>query len=151
MNKKGIRFILVGTGITLFDYIVCMLFSQIVPLGVASVFAGILATVVAYFAHSNITWKQRKVSTSSIIKFFVWNAITMLAIRPFTIWVFGFLTGLYQFAFMICEFLHIPFSYEFVESTGIYVLAAIITMTLNYLFYDKFVFGNKEEKNTGNK
>lgn len=29
-----------------------------------------------------------------------------------------------------------------VESTGIYVLMTIVTMTLNYIFYEKVVFGN---------
>ena len=43
---------------------------------------------------------------------------------------------------MITSAVHLPFDYDFVESTGIYVLMTIVTMTLNYIFYEKVVFGN---------
>ena len=52
---------------------------------------------------------------------------------------------LYNLAFNICQFLHIPFSYEFVESTGIFVLLTAVVMVINFLVYDKFVFGRKLE------
>ena len=145
-KEKVTRFFFVGVGVTLFDYIACMIFSTFLPLTIASICGGILATFVSYFSHKNITWKQREMTTWSIAKFFMWNALTMIAIRPLVIAGFGLLTWLYQFAFSICGLIHLPFSYEFVENTGIYVLAAIITMIINYLFYDKVVFGEKKTK-----
>ena len=50
---------------------------------------------------------------------------------------------LYQLAFNICQFMHIPFSFEFVASTGNFVLMTGVTMVVNFLVYDRFVFGKK--------
>lgn len=74
--------------------------------------------------------------------FFVWNGLSALAITPFFTWLFGFTTPIYEFAHGITTALHIPFDYNFVESTGIFCLTTAVTMILNYLFYDKLVFGD---------
>jgi hypothetical protein len=42
--------------------------------------------------------------------------------------------------------MHLPFDYDFVHSTGAFVLTSIVTMILNFLFYDKIVFGKKKEE-----
>ena len=35
----------------------------------------------------------------------------------------------------------IDFSYDFIQSTGAFILTTIVTMIMNFLLYDKFVFG----------
>ena len=76
--------------------------------------------------------------------FFIWNGITALIISPFFTWIFGHFTLLYQFAHGISSFLHLPFDYNFVESTGVFCLTTAVTMTLNFFFYDRIVFSKKK-------
>lgn len=141
MNKI-LKFVGVGVTVTLADFLIYSLMVMVVfakntdMVGVASVVSGVLATVLAYIMHSRITWKTRDPGKYGVIKFFVWNALMVMFMRPFLTWMFGLLTGLYEFAHMILPF----FSFEFVESTGIYVLMTAVVMVLNYIFYDKLVF-----------
>lgn len=107
----------------------------------------LVATVAAYFLHSKITWRERHPGKKGIFIFFAWNIITSVAISPFLTWLFGFIKPLYEFAFTISSNLHLPFDYEFIESTGIFCFTTLITMILNYLCYDKIVFGAPKEKN----
>ena len=47
--------------------------------------------------------------------------------------------------------MHLPFSYEFVLTTGAFALNALVIMIINFLFYDRFVFGKKPEQTEDNK
>ena len=107
-------------------------------------------TILAYILHSKITWKERSPGKSGIYKFFIWNALCAVIIGPFFTWLFTLITPLYDFTFDISQALNLPFEYEFIQSTGAFVLTAIITMILNFLFYDKFVFGKKPPQNSKN-
>ncbi|MBQ3325658.1 GtrA family protein [Candidatus Saccharibacteria bacterium] len=112
------------------DYIVV---SQLISL--------VVATFVAFILHSNITWKGRDPGKYGIIKFFIWNLVVLLLMRSFLSWFFALLTGLYEFGFMITSGINLPLSFEFVQSTAIFILMNIVTMTVNYFFYDNFIFG----------
>lgn len=151
MNRI-LKFAGVGIATTIFDYVVysltvMLLFGgNVEKVGIAAVISGIAATFVAYFLHSRITWKERNPGKYGIIKFFLWNALVVIAIRPVLTWLFGLLDGLYQFMFMISSGINMPFSYEFVNSTGIYVLMTVVTMVLNFMFYEKIVFGKVKKE-----
>ena len=114
-------------------------------LAIAAIFAGVIATFVAYLGHSRITWKTRDPGRWGIVKFFLWNAFVVILVRPVLVWIFELLTFLYGFGFWLSGLLHLPFSYEFVESTGVYVLMTAVTMILNYIFYGRVVFGKEKE------
>lgn len=149
--KRVGKFLIIGIILTIFNFIVYTLLARLVIknndyLWIATMVAYILATILAFFLHSNITWKERHPSKTGIINFFIWNLVTALAISPFLTWTFKFFTPLYQFIFSITNALHFPFDYEFIESTTIFIFATIVTMILNYLFYDKLVFGNSKTK-----
>ena len=150
--QKILKFAGVGIIATLIDYIVYQIALNVIfggNLTFSAVFSGVVSTFAAYVMHNNITWKTRDPGRWGIVKFFLWNFFVVAAVRPVLVWIFGLLTGLYQFAFGICEFLHIPFSYEFVASTGVYVLMTAVTMTLNFIFYEKLVFGKGAADATG--
>lgn len=150
MLGKIFKFIGVGVAATLIDYAVYSLVVMVIFGGntnfawAGAVSSGVVATFAAFFMHSKITWKDKDPGKYGIIKFFAWNAFVVIAIRPVLTLFFGLLIGLYQFAFMIFDGVGVGFSYEFVESTGIYVLMTAVTMTLNFIFYDKIVFGKKK-------
>ena len=138
------KYIGVGVTATVIDFgvytLMMIIFQQDSNLRqVAQMIAGVFSTVSAYLMHSRITWKTRDPGRKGVAMFFLWNAMTVLVTRNFLFWVLGLCTGLYQFAYM---FLSWGFSYAFVESTGVYVLMTIVTMTLNYLVYDKLVFSS---------
>lgn len=117
--------------------------AELLPL--ASLVSGVVGIFTGYYLHSRFTWQGREIGKVVLAKFFIWNAVTSTIIKPaltafFRLGVFGLL---YKLAFDICQFIHIPFSYEFVESTGNFVLGTAVIMVINFLVYDRFVFGKK--------
>ncbi|MBR6965250.1 hypothetical protein IKH83_02990 [Candidatus Saccharibacteria bacterium] len=145
------RFAVIGTILALFNFTLYTTLARLVfkdnsLLWVDSIISCTTTTILAFILHSKITWKERPVSKHGIAMFFVWNGITSFLISPLLTWSFGFATFLYEFAFSIASAIHLPFDYAFVESTGVFVLTAAVTMVLNYLFYDRLVFGDRDQK-----
>ena len=148
-SKHATRYFLVGVAITLFNYGLYSILANLIIkdnnlLWLSTLISTVITTIVAYIAHSKITWKERNVTNHSIIRFFIWNALLAIAIGPWLTQLFSLLTPLYDFAYSIITTLHIPFSYEFTLTTGAFVLTSIVTMILNFLFYDRFVFGKSK-------
>lgn len=144
-SRRTIRYFFVGLSITIFNYAFYAFLANIIInnndlLWLSSFISTAVTTIVAYILHSKITWKERSVTKSSIYRFFIWNIILSVFIGPVFTQLFSFITPLYQLAFNISSFLHLPFTYEFIQSTGAFALTAIVTMVLNFLFYDRFVF-----------
>ena len=143
------KFAIIGAILALFNFAIYTFLARIIfnsneLLWFDSIISYALATILAYILHSRITWKERHITKRGIIMFFLWNGITAIAISPFFTWLFGFITPVYQFAHQIFTNLHIPFDYNFVESTGIFCFTTAVTMILNYVFYDKLVFGDSK-------
>lgn len=153
--KKVFKFIGVGLAITVIEYIIYTILMMAVFSGNAEMaplttgISGAIAMIVAFIMHSKITWRERDPGKLGIVKFFAWNILLVSLIRPALAALFELPVGLYQFAYMITSAIHLPFDYDFVQSTGIYVLMTAVTMTLNFICYEKVVFGTKvkvEEK-----
>ncbi|MBQ3296745.1 GtrA family protein [Candidatus Saccharibacteria bacterium] len=108
-------------------------------------------TILAYILHSKITWKERSPGKSGIYKFFIWNALCAVIIGPFFTWLFTLITPLYDFIYSISTAIHLPFDYNFVQSTSVFILTSIVAMILNYLFYDRFVFSESKSQSTPSK
>ncbi|MBR2839995.1 GtrA family protein [Candidatus Saccharibacteria bacterium] len=148
-STRATKYVIVGICITLFNYGLYSILANLIInnndlLWLSSFISTAITTIVAYIAHSKITWKERNVTKHSIIRFFIWNAILAVAIGPLLTQLFSLLTPLYEFAYNICTAIHLPFSYEFVLTTGAFALTSIVTMILNFLFYDRFVFGKSK-------
>ena len=147
--KTGKRvgvFALVGVANTLFDYILFMIFAQFFNNVVASVISAAFAMVVAFFLHKKFTWGDRATSRSSMIQFLAFTAAVMWGLRPLLIWGLtaastGFMEPLYGLAHFILRFL----PYNFVVQTGIFAIATLVTLTVNYLLYNKVVFNHEKE------
>ena len=149
------KFAVIGAILALFNFVIYTFLARVVLktnelLWLDSIISYALATILAYILHSKITWKERHITRRGIIMFFFWNGLTAIAISPFFTWLFGFITPIYELAFNIFTNLHIPFDYNFVESTGIFCFTTAVTMVLNYLFYDKLVFGDTKPVATVN-
>ena len=145
-SHHATRYLIVGICITVFNYSLYTFLANIIIndnnyLWLSMFIATAITTIVAYILHSKITWKERNVTKSSIYKFFIWNALLTFAINPGLTQLFSLITPLYNFSYNITQSLNLPFSYELIQSTGAFILTAIITMILNFLFYDRFVFG----------
>lgn len=146
-----IRFAGAGVIITVFDYILysaimCFVFhSNTEMISCATVMSGTVSTFVAYMVHSHHTWKERDPGKYGIFKFFAWNIIAVSLLRPFISSVFEQLTGLFQFCYGISSGLGLPFTYEFIMSTIVYVLMIMVLTVMNYTVYARLVF-NKERK-----
>lgn len=148
---KYLVFGLLNTGINygMYEALALLVFTAESQLWIATLISGAISIFVGYFLHSHFTWKDREVGKKQLGKFFVWNVIMNIAIRPLLTAFFGLVIFdfLYKLAFDICQGIGIGFSYEFVESTGNYVLMTAVVMVINFLVYDKFVFGKvKHEK-----
>jgi len=149
--KRAGLFLIIGLVLTVFNFIIYTFLARIIfnnneLLWLDSIISYLLAAILAYILHSKVTWHERKPKKRGIFMFFVWNGITALIISPLLTWIFGFLDPLYEFAFSISSAIHLPFDYAFIESTAIFVLTTAITMILNYLFYDKLVFGEAKKE-----
>ena len=150
-SEHAIRYVLVGTFITLFNYALFAILSNLIIknnnlLWLSSLIATTITTVVAYIAHSKITWKERTVTKHSIIRFFIWNAMLAIIISPVLTQFFSIFTPLYEFTYNITNAIHFPFTYEFVLTTGAFILTSIVIMIINFLFYDKVVFGKTKSQ-----
>lgn len=143
MDKaKIVRFLIVGISLTFFDFIIYSLFIYFFQQTTtfSAIISGILATILAYILHGNITWKENPPGKYGILKFSLWNLTMISLIRPFLIFIFSSLVGLYQFAYFLSNFLHLPFSYLFIEKTGIFCLMSASVMILNFTIYEKLIF-----------
>ncbi len=150
-SKHAARYIIIGTFLAFFNYGLYTVLSNFIInnnnlIWLSSFISTAITTVLAYILHSRITWKERPISKTAIYKFFIWNIILTVAIYPVLTQLFSYLTPLYVFAYSITSFLRIPFTYEFVLTTGAFVLTTIITTLMNYFLYDKFVFGKSKNQ-----
>lgn len=149
-KQKGKYFIfgLLNTGINygIYEALALLVFTEENQLWIATLISGAISIFVGYFLHSRYTWKDREVGKKQLGKFFIWNVVMNVAVRPLLTMFFGLFGFLYKFAFDICQSIGIGFSYEFVETTGNYVLMTAVVMIINFLVYDRFVFGTKREK-----
>ena len=154
-SQHALRYLFVGVGITLFNYVLFAIIANLIIknndfLWLSNLIATSITVIVAYIAHSKITWKERNVTTSSIIRFFIWNAMLAIIISPALTQFFSIFTPLYEFVFNITTAMRLPFSYEFILTTGTFILTSGVIMILNFFFYDRFVFGKnnsiKEQK-----
>lgn len=144
--RHATRYLFVGIGVTLFNYILYAIIANLIVkdnnlLWLSNFLATSVTVLVAYLAHSRITWKEREVTKASIARFFIWNALLAIAISPGLTQLFGLLTPVYDFAYSISTALHLPFSYDFILTTGAFGFTGLVVMILNFLFYDRFVFG----------
>ena len=149
MNRT-IKFIIIGLILTIVQYLVYLFFALVIfnnndILWLSSGISYTIATILGYYLHSRITWKERKPTKYGIIMFFVWNFLTALLIAPFLTWLFGLTKPTYNFLYSLSFSMGLNFTYEFVESTTIFILVTLVTLILNYLFYDILVFGDSNK------
>jgi putative flippase GtrA len=140
-HKRVGIFALVGVANTIFDYILFMIFANFLSNEIASICSATFAMVVSFFLHKKFTWGDRETSRASIAQFLIVTAFVMWGVRTVVIWGLtaastGFMEPLYQFAHWVLRFL----SYDFVVKTGIFGIATLVTLTLNYFLYNKIIF-----------
>lgn len=149
-SKHAVRYVFVGIFLTVFNYVLYTILSNLIIknsdlLWLSTLIATLATTIVAYIMHSKITWKERKITKTAIYKFFIWNGLLTFPISPGLTQFFALFTGLYEFAHNICENLNLGFTYDFVQSTGAFIFTTAVTMIMNFLLYDKFVFGKSKK------
>ena len=145
-SRRATRYLFIGITIAIFNYVFYAILANLIInsnnlIWLSTLIATTVTTILAYILHSKITWKERGVTKSAKYKFFIWNAVLAIAVGPTLTQLFSLITPLYEFAYNIFQSLNIPFSYDFTLTTGAFILTSIITMILNFLFYDRFVFG----------
>ena len=153
-SKHAIRYFIVGVSLVLFQFILYSIIAKIIGnndfLWLSNFIASFATAILAYILHSKITWKEREIGKTAIYKFFIWNALLVFVINPGFTQLFSLFTPAYDLAYNIFQNLHIDFSYDFVQSTGAFVFTGVVTMIMNFLFYDKFVFGKSKKSKKSN-
>ena len=152
-KKHAGRYLIVGITITIFNYGLYTILANLIIknndlLWLSTFISTFITTILAYILHSKITWKERSIEKAAIYKFFIWNALLTFPIGPGLTQFFTIFTPIYEFAYNIFQNMHIDFSYEFVLTTGVFVFTSATTMIMNFLLYDKFVFGKNPKKRT---
>ncbi len=155
-SRHASRYFVIGLSLAIFNYLLFMTIANLIVKNdnlfwFSSFIATAFTAILAYILHSKITWKERNPGKTGIYKFIIWNIILTFAISPTLTQIFGYATALYDLAFNISNFLHIPFSYDFIQSTGAFVLANAVIMVINFLFYDQFIFSKSKRRSNDQK
>lgn len=151
-STHATRYLFVGLTLTVFNYGFYTVLSNLIIknndfLWLSTLISTLVTTIIAYLMHSKITWKERNITKAAVYKFFIWNLLLTFPIGPGFTQLFSLITPIYDFAYNICQNLGLSFTYDFVQSTGAFIFTSAATMILNFLFYDRFVFGKtKAEK-----
>lgn len=116
-------------------------------LALASLVSGAVGILTGYYLHSRFTWRGREIGEKVLAKFFIWNIVVSLCLRPMLTVFFShsIFNVLYTLAYNICNLIHLSFSYEFITSTGNFVMMMAVVMVVNFLIYDRFVFGKRRD------
>ena len=154
-SKHATRYLIVGITLTVFNYSLYTVIANFIIknndlLWLSTLISTFITTIVAYLMHSKITWKERNVTKTAVYKFFIWNLLLTFPIGPGLTQFFGLFTFIYEFAYNISQNLGLSFSYDFIQSTGAFVLTTAVTMIMNFLLYDKFVFGKTKKSKQEN-
>ena len=150
-KKRAGKYLVFGVLNTIIGYVVYETLALTVfrneKLALASLVSGAVGILTGYYLHSRFTWRGREIGEKVLAKFFIWNVIVSLCLRPSLTTFFNssMFNSLYTLAHNICNFIHLPFSYEFVASTGNFVMMMAVVMIVNFLIYDRFVFGKKRD------
>lgn len=150
MKQKRVgKYFIIGLTLAAFNYgfytfIALVIINNNDFLWLSTLISTFFTALLAYALHSKITWKERPITKKGVRNFILYNIALTIAIGPFFTWLFTLITPLYQLAYNITTAIHLPFTYEFVESTGVFVLTSATTMLINFLFYDKIVFKNSK-------
>lgn len=145
-SRRPLVFLAVGIGNTLFDFGIYSVLALTVfqnSIAAAGLVSGTLSLVVAFIAHKLITWRGRQLDKSTPLKFLVFTGFGMWVLRPILLALFVMLPWIYGFAHGISTALRLPFSYDFVVSTGAFGFMIIIVLMYNYFVYDRYVFTQK--------
>lgn len=145
-DKRPLVFLGVGIFNTLLDFAFYTFLTLVVfqdNIIAAGLLSGTLALVFAFITHGTITWRGRSLSVQTILKFFAFTGFGMWVIRPILLTIFIQLKPLYEFANSVASSLSLPFTYDFIASTGAFGFMIILVLLYNYLTYDRFVFSTK--------
>lgn len=145
-SQHASRYFIIGLSLAVFNYLLFMLIANLIFKDVnlywlSAYVATAFTAILAYILHSKITWKERDPGKTGVYKFIIWNIALTFVISPVLTQLFGYTTALYDLAFNVCNAIHLPLSYEIIQSTGAFVLANAVIMIINFIFYDRFVFG----------
>ena len=150
-SKRPIIFLGVGIVNTLLDFafytfLTSFIFTDNNSIAIAGIVSGTFALICAFLTHGFITWHGRNLSTTTILRFFIFTGFGMWVIRPILLALFIHLTPVYNFAYNISSALGLPFSQDFIANTGAFGFMAVIVLLYNYVVYDRFVFKKSSEE-----
>ena len=148
-SQHAVRYVFVGISITVFNFLLYTCLARFVIkdnslLWLATLISTTISTFLAFVLHSNITWKERDPGKTGIYKFFAWNLTMAILVGPLLTLLFSSIKPIYDFAYSITSGIGLPFDYNFIQSTGTFVFTALVSMFINFLFYDRLVFGKKK-------
>lgn len=145
LNKRHFVYLGVGIGNTVLDFLTYTLLTTLFftngkHIAIAGVISGTFALIYAFLSHSFITWRGSHIGHKTVMKFVIFTGFGMWVIRPLLLATFIHLTGLYNFAYKISHDIGLPFSHNFVNNTGAFLLMVVIVLLYNYYVYSHFVF-----------
>ncbi|MCL2094563.1 GtrA family protein [Candidatus Saccharibacteria bacterium] len=149
MIKRQVIFVGVGVFNTVADYGLFMLLVMLLGLGapLAGVISATVMMVVSFFLHKNLTWRDRGADNKVMWQFLLGTAVTMWAVRPVLMWCFEMMLDPLVVSFMArAESLEAIIGTAVVLSTLIFGFSTVVTLVLNYIFYNKIVFNPKKPR-----
>ena len=122
--NKIIRFVIIGGTSTLIDFVIYMTVSNFIDINISKVISMALASIFAFFAHKNYTFKNKDDTTVKTVSLFIICQLINIAVN----------TGTNALCFNITS----NKVFSFVIATG-------VAMVVNFLIQNFFVFPKKSE------
>lgn len=143
--RRIVIFLLVGGMNSLLDFIFyTVVTTWILPGGgqiiLAGLVSGTVALVIAYLSHRYITWREKHVPRSAVIRFFVATGFGMWVIRPFLLWLFSKPTSVSTAIVTLGNGIGVHLSLAFVRNTVAFLAMTVIVVVYNFVMYQRFVF-----------
>lgn len=145
-TKRPLVFLLIGVLNTTLDFLfytflIHFVFKSPDEILVVGFISGTFALACAYTTHRFITWRDRHVTYTSVLKFFMVTGFGLWVIRPLLLsWLITF-TPLYEAVHaFVAESIELTIDKYSIATTGAFLGMVLILMVYNYFMYGRLVF-----------
>lgn len=153
MKQKFRRFLIVGSVNTLINFVLFNLLFIILPLTIiyANLAAQSISLIIGFYLHTNLVFRTNVDQNSqlSMLKFAISTIFSQLIVQSFVIYYFSqvFLWPGYIF-YQLTIYFGVNINQELALANFAKIMAVGISILVNFLLYDRFVFKNSRKLNT---
>lgn len=144
-NRRPLIFLGVGAFNTFIDFVFYLFLTSVLlrnegQIALVGLISGTFGLLSALVTHSFITFRQKKITPPTIVKFVIFTGFGMWVIRPLLLVLFSQQTYLYKWGHQILLTLGLNMDERLIRSVGSFGMMIVILLLYNYYVYSKYVF-----------